>query len=86
MPESVQKYKDQLEGRCMLVKKLKILQVEAIVRGYITGSAWKEYKQSGTICNIKLPEGLEECQELEIPLFTPSTKAEIGGHGMFPIN
>ena len=81
MPESVQKYKDQLDGRSMLVKKLKILPVEAIVRGYITGSAWKEYKKSGTICNIKLPDGLQECQQLERPLFTPSTKAELGGHG-----
>ncbi|KAI9334265.1 hypothetical protein BDR26DRAFT_867124 [Obelidium mucronatum] len=80
MPISVQKYKDQLEGRCMLVKKLKILPVEAIVRGYITGSGWAEYKKSGTICDIPLPKGLVESQKLEKPLFTPSTKAEIGDH------
>ncbi|KAI8620297.1 hypothetical protein BC830DRAFT_1099898 [Chytriomyces sp. MP71] len=80
MPAAVQKYRDQLEGRCMLVKKLKILPVEAIVRGYITGSGWAEYKKSGTICDIPLPKGLIESQKLEKPLFTPSTKAEIGDH------
>ncbi|KAJ3387922.1 Bifunctional purine biosynthetic protein ade1 [Entophlyctis sp. JEL0112] len=92
MPASVRKYKDQLDGRSMLVKKLKILPVEAIVRGYITGaclsssvqvthflagSGWAEYKKSGTICDIPLPEGLVESQKLERPLFTPSTKADI---------
>ncbi|KAI8846617.1 phosphoribosylaminoimidazole-succinocarboxamide synthase, partial [Chytridium lagenaria] len=80
MPASVQKYKDQLEGRSMLVKKLKILPVEAIVRGYITGSGWVEYKKKGTVCDIPLPTGLLECDKLEKPLFTPSTKAELGDH------
>ncbi|KAJ3130917.1 Bifunctional purine biosynthetic protein ade1 [Physocladia obscura] len=92
MPRAVQKYRDQLEGRCMLVKKLKILPVEAIVRGYITGtskiltgqrnagSGWAEYEKFGTICDIPLPNGLVESQKLEKPLFTPSTKAEIGDH------
>ncbi|KAI8828682.1 phosphoribosylaminoimidazole-succinocarboxamide synthase [Chytriomyces cf. hyalinus JEL632] len=80
MPAVVQKYADQLEGRCMLVKKLKILPVEAIVRGYITGSGWAEYQKKGTICDIPLPKGLVESQKLEKPLFTPSTKAEIGDH------
>ncbi|KAI9297568.1 phosphoribosylaminoimidazole-succinocarboxamide synthase [Neoconidiobolus thromboides FSU 785] len=80
MPESVKKYRNQLEGRCMLVKKLEILPVEAIVRGYITGSGWKEYQNKGTVCDIQLPVGLKESQKLERPLFTPSTKAEIGGH------
>lgn len=80
MPTSVQQYSEQLAGRCMLVKKLKILPVEAIVRGYITGSGWKEYKQQGTVCDIPLPEGLQESQQLEQPLYTPSTKAEQGEH------
>ncbi|KAJ3064433.1 Bifunctional purine biosynthetic protein ade1 [Podochytrium sp. JEL0797] len=80
MPASVQKYRDQLEGRCMLVKKLTIIPVEAIVRGYITGSGWAEYQKKGTICDIPLPKGLVESQKLEKPLFTPSTKAELGDH------
>ncbi|KAL1922515.1 uncharacterized protein VTP21DRAFT_10054 [Calcarisporiella thermophila] len=80
MPENVKIYRDQLEGRSLLVKRLKVFPVEAIVRGYIAGSAWKEYKERGTVCNIPLPDGLQESQELESPLFTPSTKAEIGQH------
>lgn len=64
----------------MLVKKLKMLPVECIVRGYITGSGWKSYKQNGTICGIQLPEGLQESQKLPEAIFTPSTKAEIGDH------
>ncbi|KAI9204093.1 uncharacterized protein BJ171DRAFT_582472 [Polychytrium aggregatum] len=80
MPEPIRKYKAQLQHRSMLVKKLKILPVEAIVRGYITGSGWKEYKKQGTVCDIKLPVGLRECEKLPEPLFTPSTKAEIGDH------
>ncbi|ORZ36183.1 phosphoribosylaminoimidazole-succinocarboxamide synthase, partial [Catenaria anguillulae PL171] len=80
MPASVQKYRNHLEGRCMLVKKLKVLPIEAIVRGYITGSGWKEYKAKGTVCDIQLPSGLKECEQLPTPLFTPSTKAEIGDH------
>ena len=80
MPASVQAYRDQLEGRSMLVKKLTILPVEAIVRGYITGSGWVSYKENGTVCDIPLPEGLQECEKLADPLYTPSTKAELGGH------
>ncbi|KAJ3187152.1 hypothetical protein HDU85_007190 [Gaertneriomyces sp. JEL0708] len=80
MPESVKEYRSQLEGRCMLVRKLKILPVEAIVRGYISGSGWAEYQKKGTICDIELPTGLQESQELEKALFTPSTKAELGDH------
>ncbi|KAJ3299645.1 hypothetical protein HK104_007864 [Borealophlyctis nickersoniae] len=80
MPAIVQKYRSQIEGRAMLVKKLKILQVEAIVRGYITGSGWKEYQKKGTICDIPLPVGLRESEQLQKPLFTPSTKAELGQH------
>lgn len=70
----------EFEGRSMLVKKLKILPVECIVRGYITGSGWKSYKENGTVCGIKLPENLQESEKLPEPIFTPSTKAEIGDH------
>ncbi|KAL2917332.1 Bifunctional purine biosynthetic protein ade1 [Polyrhizophydium stewartii] len=80
MPAAVQKYRDQLEHRSLLVRKLRILPVEAIVRGYITGSAMSEYKKKGTVCDIPLPAGLVEAQELPAPLFTPSTKAELGDH------
>lgn len=85
MPANVQKYRDQLEGRSILVKKMRVLPVEAIVRGYITGSGWAEYKRKGTICDIQLPEGLVESQKLPSVLFTPSTKAEIGDHGKMMI-
>ncbi|OED35679.1 phosphoribosylaminoimidazolesuccinocarboxamide synthase [PVC group bacterium (ex Bugula neritina AB1)] len=77
-PEYLQKYKNQLEGRSMLVKKARLLEVECIVRGYITGSGWKEYCRDGSVCNIPLPEGLQKSQKLEAPLFTPSTKADVG--------
>jgi len=79
-PEVLHKYKDQLEGRSMLVKKAKLIPIECIVRGYISGSGWNEYKKSGTICGIKLPNGLVESEKLDEPIFTPSTKAEIGLH------
>lgn len=77
-PEHVLKYKDQLQGRSMLVKKTKSLPVECIVRGYISGSGWKEYRQKRSICGIKLPEGLKESDKLAEPIFTPSTKADEG--------
>ncbi|MFT5121765.1 MAG: phosphoribosylaminoimidazole-succinocarboxamide synthase [Candidatus Omnitrophota bacterium] len=80
MPESVKSYRDQLEGRSILVNKLEIVPVEAIVRGYITGSGWKEYTKKGTVCDIELPEGLQESEKLPAPLYTPSTKAEQGAH------
>ncbi|KAK9711097.1 Bifunctional purine biosynthetic protein ade1 [Basidiobolus ranarum] len=80
MPDIVKQYRDQLEGRCLLVKSLKIHPIEAIVRGYISGSGWVEYQKQGTVCDIKLPEGLSESQVLEKPLFTPSTKADYGDH------
>ena len=70
----------EFEGRSMLVKKLKMIPVECIVRGYITGSGWKSYKQDGTVCGIKLPENLQESEKLPEPIFTPTTKAEIGVH------
>ena len=69
---------DQYENRSMLVKKLKMVPIECIVRGYITGSGWKSYKENGTVCGIKLPEGLQESQKLDEPIFTPSTKAAEG--------
>lgn len=77
-PEEFQK--PEFEGRSMLVKKLKMLPVECIVRGYITGSGWKSYQENRTVCGITLPEGLQESEKLTTPIFTPSTKAEIGEH------
>jgi len=71
---------DSFEGRSMLVKKLKMLPVECIVRGYITGSGWASYQKTGEICGIKLPEGMRESEKFEKPLYTPSTKAELGDH------
>ncbi|MGE4578724.1 MAG: phosphoribosylaminoimidazolesuccinocarboxamide synthase [Desulfuromonadales bacterium] len=79
-PSETHKYRDQLEGRSMLVKKAKPLPVECIVRGYISGSGWKEYQKQGSICGIPLPAGLVESQQLPTPIFTPSTKAELGEH------
>jgi len=73
-------HSDQLVGRSMLVKKTRVLPVECIVRGYITGSGWKEYVKQGTVCGIKLPTGLKQCDKLPEPIFTPSTKAEQGAH------
>lgn len=72
--------KEEFKGRSMLVKKIKMLPVECIVRGYITGSGWSEYVKTGCICGIQLPSGLKESQKLETPIFTPSTKADIGQH------
>lgn len=77
-PAICHKYEDQLEGRSMLVKKAKPMPVECIVRGYLSGSGWKEYQKSGTVCKMKLPEGLVESSKLPDPIFTPSTKAEEG--------
>lgn len=70
----------QVEGRAIVVKKLKPLPVEAIVRGYIIGSGWKDYQKTGAICGIKLPQGLQQAQQLPEAIFTPSTKAELGTH------
>lgn len=80
MPEICREYRSQLEGRSMLVKKAKPFPFECVVRGYITGSGWKDYKATGEICGIKLPAGLLESQKFETPLFTPATKAEVGEH------
>jgi phosphoribosylaminoimidazole-succinocarboxamide synthase len=79
-PAECQQYAEILEGRSMLVKKASPLPVECIVRGYISGSGWKDYKSTGAICGIKLPAGLVESDKLEEPIFTPSTKAELGEH------
>jgi phosphoribosylaminoimidazole-succinocarboxamide synthase len=79
-PVECSKYADILEGRSMLVRKAQPLPVECIVRGYISGSGWKDYQKSGAICDIPLPEGLLESARLEEPIFTPSTKAELGEH------
>ncbi len=79
-PSECQKYADVLEGRSMLVKKAKPLPVECIVRGYLSGSGWKDYKATGAISGIKLPAGLVESDRLPEPIFTPSTKAELGTH------
>ena len=71
---------EQFAGRSMMCKKLEMLPVECIVRGYITGSGWASYQENGTVCGIKLPEGLKESEQLPEPIYTPSTKAEIGDH------
>ena len=78
MPEFFQK--DEYKGRSMKCKKLKMLPIECIVRGYITGSGWASYKENGTVCGIELPEGLQESEKLPEPIYTPSTKAEVGDH------
>ena len=79
-PDICLPYKDALEKRSMLVKKADPLPVECIVRGYISGSGWSSYKKNGQVCGIQLPEGLKESDKLETPLYTPSTKAEVGDH------
>lgn len=79
-PEEFAGYRDYLAGRAMLVKKAQTIPIECIVRGYLTGSGKKTYDENGTVCGIQLPEGLTEASKLPEPLFTPSTKAEIGDH------
>lgn len=79
-PPECQPYKEILADRSMLVKKVEPLPIECVVRGYISGSGWKSYQKDGTICGIPLPEGLTESQQLAEPLFTPSTKEDIGRH------
>jgi phosphoribosylaminoimidazole-succinocarboxamide synthase len=77
-PVELHRYREMLEGRSLLVKKADVLPVECIVRGYLSGSGWKSYRQDGTLCGIKLPEGMLESDKFETPLFTPSTKAQEG--------
>ena len=79
-PAVCHQYRDQLEGRSMLVKKSKVLPIECIVRGYLSGSFWKAYQQDTTVCGFPLPEGMVESGKFPQPLFTPSTKAEQGLH------
>ena len=82
-PESVVKNaadREQVRGRSFVTKKLKPLPIEAIVRGYLVGSGWKDYKKTGAVCGIQLPAGMQEAQKLPQPLFTPSTKAAVGEH------
>ena len=78
MPEFFQS--EKYNGNSMLCKKLEMLPIECIVRGYITGSGWESYKKNGTVCGIRLPEGLKESEKLPEPIYTPSTKAELGDH------
>ena len=80
MPEFFRQPK--FEGRSMMVKKLQMLPVECVVRGYITGSGWASYEKDGTVCGITLPKGLKESEKLPEPIYTPSTKADLGDHDM----
>lgn len=77
-PGSLKKYAESLQGRSMLARKTRPLAIECIVRGYLSGSGWKEYQETQSICGINLPKGLKECDRLPGPIFTPSTKAEAG--------
>jgi phosphoribosylaminoimidazole-succinocarboxamide synthase len=77
-PADLRRHRDQLEGRSMIVHKTVPLPVECVVRGYLVGSGWKDYRATGSVCGIPLPAGLQESQRLDPPLFTPSTKAEAG--------
>ncbi len=77
-PEQLRNFRDQLEGRSMLVHRARMAPVECVARGYISGSGWKDYKKTGAICGIPLPPGLKESDRLPEPIFTPSTKAEVG--------
>ena len=79
-PEPLHKYADELEGRSVLVKKAQPLPIECIVRGHISGSGWKDYQKTGTVCGYTLPQGMVESEKFPAPLFTPSTKAELGDH------
>lgn len=79
-PTECKKYSDDLRGRSMLVKKTKVIPIESVVRGYITGSGMSDYKATGSICGIKLPDGLVEAEKLSEPIFTPATKEELGSH------
>jgi phosphoribosylaminoimidazole-succinocarboxamide synthase len=79
-PESCRPYSADLQGRSIVVKKARPLPVECVVRGYITGSGWKSYQKDGTVCGIRLPDALVESDRLPMPIFTPSTKEEMGKH------
>jgi len=85
-PATAQKYADQLHGRSMMVMRAEMIPVECVVRGYISGSAWKEYKASGRVCGIELPPGLKESSKLPQPIFTPATKATTGHDENIPFD
>ena len=85
-PQAVRKYDDQLRGRSMVVMNADMFPVECVVRGYISGSAWKEYKASGKVCGIELPKGLQESDQLPEPIFTPATKATTGHDENIPFS
>jgi|ERR1044071_2543212 phosphoribosylaminoimidazole-succinocarboxamide synthase len=78
MPEAVRQHEETLRGRSMLVRRTEVFPIECVVRGYITGSGWKDYLRTGEVCGHKLPAGLSESEQLPEPIFTPSTKAEVG--------
>ncbi|HPU25358.1 MAG TPA: phosphoribosylaminoimidazolesuccinocarboxamide synthase [Phycisphaerae bacterium] len=77
-PAGFEAYLDELRGRAMVVRKLQVVPIECVVRGYITGSGWKEYQKDGTVCGLRLPAGLRQCDQLPEPIFTPATKEESG--------
>ena len=77
-PAPLPRYRDQLEGRAMLVRRARMVEIECVARGYLAGSGWKEYRESGTVCGIPMPPGLRESDKLPEPIFTPSTKAQSG--------
>jgi len=79
-PAAFRPHRDQLEGRSMLVRRARMIEVECVARGYVAGSAWKDYRRDGSICGIPLPSGLRESERLPQPLFTPATKAQSGHH------
>jgi len=79
-PEECQPFQEMLKDRSMLVVKTEVLPIECVIRGYLSGSGWEEYKKTGEVCSIPLPKGLEESSKLEEPIFTPATKAEMGFH------
>ena len=79
-PKECQPYQEMLKNRSMLVVKTDVLPVECVVRGYLSGSGWEEYRKTGKVCGIKLPKGLSESSKLKEPIFTPATKAEMGLH------
>jgi phosphoribosylaminoimidazole-succinocarboxamide synthase len=85
-PAAVKKYADQLRGRSMIVRRADMFPVECVVRGYVSGSAWKEYKTSGRVCGIELPAGLKESSQLAEPIFTPATKATSGHDENIPFD
>ena len=77
-PDPLPKFRSQLEGRSMLVKRARMIDIECVARGYLSGSGWKEYRERGTVCGIPLPAGLRESDKLPAPIFTPATKAQTG--------